>query len=89
VSAPRGATGAPSDPGELERRLDYRFKDRLLLREALTHGSASGPGRGRRRTNERLEFLGDRVVGLAVAELLIRRYPTSPKVLSRRGSPGS
>jgi ribonuclease-3 len=79
VSAPRGATGAPSDPGELERRLDYRFKDRLLLREALTHGSASGPGRGRRRTNERLEFLGDRVVGLAVAELLIRRYPDEPE----------
>jgi ribonuclease-3 len=79
VSAPRAAIGAPPDPRELEGRLGYRFKDRRLLREALTHGSAIGPGRGRRRTNERLEFLGDRVVGLAVAELLISRYPQEPE----------
>jgi len=67
------------DPRALEGRLGYRFKDRGLLREALTHGSATGPGRRRRRTNERLEFLGDRVVGLAVAELLFRRYPDEPE----------
>jgi ribonuclease-3 len=62
---------------EVEQRLGHRFRDRGLLREALTHGSMTG--RGRRRTNERLEFLGDRVVGLAVAELLIRRYPHEPE----------
>ena len=45
------------------------------MREALTHGSATRLRGKRRRTNERLEFLGDRVVGLAVADLLIRRYP--------------
>jgi len=67
------------DPRELEGRLGYRFQERRLLREALTHGSATGPGRRRRRTNERLEFLGDRVVGLAVAELLFRRYPDEPE----------
>jgi ribonuclease-3 len=79
VSAPRGSAGAPPDRGELEGRLGYRFQNRRLLREALTHGSAIGPGRGRQRTNERLEFLGDRVVGLAVAELLIRRYTHEPE----------
>jgi ribonuclease III len=63
------------DLRELERRLGYQFKERHLLREALTHGSATRSRRKPRRTNERLEFLGDRVVGLAVAELLIRRYP--------------
>ena len=69
----------PPDPRELERRLGYAFKERRLLREALTHGSATRLGRKPRRANERLEFLGDRVVGLAVAELLIRRYPDEPE----------
>jgi ribonuclease III len=77
VTAPPGSAIRPPDLRELERRLGYRFKDRRLLREALTHGSSAA--RGRRRTNERLEFLGDRVVGLAVAELLIRRYPDEPE----------
>jgi len=67
------------DLRELEERLGYHFRDRGLLREALTHSSATKAGRRRRRTNERLEFLGDRVVGLAVAELLIRRYPDEPE----------
>jgi ribonuclease III len=79
VSAARGAAGAAPDPRELERRLGYQFKDRGLLREALTHGSATRWRGKPRRTNERLEFLGDRVVGLAVAELLIRRYPDEPE----------
>jgi ribonuclease III len=79
VNAPGGPAVRPPDPRELEGRLGYRFKDRRLLREALTHGSATAPGRRRRRTNERLEFLGDRVVGLAVAELLFRRYPDEPE----------
>ena len=69
----------PPDLRELEERLGYKFEERHLLREALTHGSAIGSGRKRRRTNERLEFLGDRVVGVAVAELLIRRYPDEPE----------
>jgi ribonuclease III len=79
VSASRGAAGGPPDPRQLERRLGYPFQDRDLLREALTHGSATRARRRPRRTNERLEFLGDRVVGLAVAELLIRRYPDEPE----------
>ena len=68
-----------ADLRELELRLGHQFQDQGLLREALTHGSATALKRQRRRTNERLEFLGDRVVGLAVAELLIRRYPDEPE----------
>jgi ribonuclease-3 len=50
-----------------EDRLGYRFRDRALLVRALTHGSFAGP---QRPSNERLEFLGDRVLGLAIAEAL-------------------
>lgn len=71
---------APSPPAGLqadsiEQRIGYRFQDRRLLDEALTHSSSGRLRRRARRTNERLEFLGDRVLGLAVAELLIHRYP--------------
>lgn len=73
----------------LEDRLGHRFADADLLRDALTHPSLAA-GAGRRRAHgaspyERLEFLGDRVVGLAVAEMLWRRFPDEPEGdLSRR-----
>ena len=62
--------------GPLEARIGYRFRDPALLREALTHRSAPG-GRARRGagSNERLEFIGDRVLGLAIAEWLFERFP--------------
>ncbi len=53
-------------------RIDYRFKDIHLLEEALTHSSATPSGRLH---NERLEFLGDRVLGLVIADELLRRQP--------------
>lgn len=56
-------------PQALLRRLDYRFADPTLLDSALTHRSAGGSN------NERLEFLGDAVLGLVIAEALYRRYP--------------
>lgn len=62
----------------LESRLGHTFAQRSLLREALTHRSVLGRGRAQgrgRRTYERLEFLGDRVLGLIVAELLCERFP--------------
>lgn len=63
----------------LEGRLGHRFADRALLAEALTHASLGG------RTNERLEFLGDRVLGLLAAEVLLARYPDANEgVLARR-----
>ncbi len=77
---PRSATERPGDLAELEAVIAYRFADRLVLDEALTHASALVVGRRRgpsrsRRSYERLEFLGDRVLGLAVAHLLIEVYP--------------
>ncbi len=61
---------------ELEGRLGYAFKDRALLKKALTHASVRQAS-AKRRDNERLEFLGDRVLGLAVAELLSELYPAA------------
>jgi ribonuclease-3 len=58
---------------ELEQRIGYAFKDRALLREALTHGSVH-EGKKRRRDYDRLEFLGDRVLGLCVAERLLSQH---------------
>lgn len=58
---------------ELEQRIGYAFKDRALLREALTHGSAID-GKKRQRSYDRLEFLGDRVLGLIVAERLLDEH---------------
>ena len=58
----------------LERRLGRSFNDRELLERALTHASV-GEGARRVRDNERLEFLGDRVLGLLAAERLTELYP--------------
>lgn len=58
----------------LERRFGHRFADPSLLKRALTHSSLSA-GDSPPRDLERLEFLGDRVLGLLTAEELWRRYP--------------
>lgn len=60
----------------LEERLGHRFADRALLERALTHASY-GDGRGGVRNNERLEFLGDRVLGLIVARRLFETFDTA------------
>ena len=71
---------APTDAERIalaEELLGYRFTRKELLREALTHRSAS-TGRARLRghgSNERLEFIGDRVLGLLIAEWLAERFP--------------
>jgi ribonuclease-3 len=63
---------------ELQQRIGYRFKDRGLLEHALTHRSrAAEDVSGGVYDNESLEFLGDAVLGLVVAEALFRRYPDS------------
>ncbi|MBI1384537.1 MAG: ribonuclease III [Rhizobiales bacterium] len=59
---------------QIAERLGYRFRDERLLQRALTHASARS-GSSTETDNERLEFLGDRVLGLAVAELLMARFP--------------
>lgn len=69
-----GGTGDPErDVAGLEKMLGHRFGRPELLEEALTHPSTLG-GRGRARNYERLEFVGDRVLGLVLAELLFDRY---------------
>lgn len=57
-----------------ERSLGHTFKDRGLLTRALTHASASSSV-----SNERLEFLGDRVLGLVIAEKLYAMFPDDPE----------
>ncbi len=54
----------------LEENLGYKFKDRALLDEALTHKSCKKPY-----NNERLEFLGDAVLDLVVGEYLFKKFP--------------
>ena len=73
----------PPDLRDLEARLGYAFTDRSLLVHALTHvGAAGGLRLG---SYQRLEFLGDRVLGLAVAALLYRTFPGAVEgELSRR-----
>jgi len=58
---------------QLEARLGHRFSDRALLARALTHRSAGADH------NERLEFLGDGLLGCATAQALYRRFPDLPE----------
>ena len=77
-----------SETGPLQRALGYSFTDQSLLATALTHPSATAGGSGGHsggHTYERLEFLGDRVLGLAVADMLDAHLPNAPEgELSRR-----
>jgi ribonuclease III len=58
------------------RRLGHAFREPMLLVEALTHPSVSGQKRRvAKHGYERLEFLGDRVLGLVIAEWLLERFP--------------
>lgn len=73
------------DLNDLEALIGHEFADRLLLNLALTHVSAVGPEKTRFESYQRLEYLGDRVLGLAVAEMLYTAYPQSDEGdLSRR-----
>ena len=88
-AVPAEANGQPA-PAALEAKLDYRFARPALLAQALTHSSlrheqqmAAGEDgktadgeREQTRDNERLEFLGDAIVGMLVAESLYRRFPS-------------
>ena len=68
----------------LEKRLGYRFRDKKLLARALTHASARSDRSGVA-DNERMEFLGDRVLGLTVAAMLYETFPNATEgELARR-----
>ena len=64
----------------LEARIGYTFHDRRLLQNALMHSSYANENRARGCTsNERLEFLGDSVLGMVTATRLYRLYPDMPE----------
>jgi len=67
----------------LETTIGYKFKDRDLLERSLTHISATGGNRGN--SYQRLEFLGDHVLGLIISDMLFRSFPKADEgELSRR-----
>ena len=69
----------------LEERIGYRFKDGALLDCALTHISALKGSRNRAGSYQRLEFLGDHVLGLVISDVLFRAFPKADEgELSRR-----
>ncbi len=84
MKRPAVFAGEASAVTALQDRLGYQFRNPALLHEALTHRSAAHQNAGGRRrpqkargmgSNERLEFIGDRVLGLLMAEWLLERYP--------------
>src|SRR5918911_1143128 len=75
----------PADIGALEARIGHAFRDRGLLENALTHMSAAKGVQAR--SYQRMEFLGDRVLGLAVSDMLYAAFlKGSEGALSRRFS---
>lgn len=75
------------ETADLERRIEHTFQDKALLDLALTHRSATidSAVKAPELTNERLEFLGDRVLGLCIAELLYSHFSDEPEgSLARR-----
>ncbi|MDR0838696.1 MAG: ribonuclease III [Oscillospiraceae bacterium] len=63
---------------KLEQKIGYAFRDKSLLRTALTHSSYANERHGVE-CNERLEFLGDSILGFAVAEYLYKNNPDMPE----------
>ena len=87
--AARNSLGTLADRDQLTgSSIGHDFADPGLLREALTHRSAVPRNHGRApsiRSNERLEFVGDRVLGLVMVEWLVELFPDEPEgLLARR-----
>src|SRR6478752_1650927 len=61
-----------SELADLEEKLGYHFKNKDLLKQALTHASTEVT---LHQSYERLEFLGDRILGLTVADMLYKSFP--------------
>ncbi len=85
-SSNRGQLGKNADLTKLEQKLNYQFKDKSLLIAALTHASSIAQtnkskslAKTNEEDNERLEFLGDRVLGLSISAVLLKLYPESPE----------
>ena len=64
---------------QLQAGLGYTFRDEKLLENALSHSSYANERRDGRSSNERLEFLGDSILGFVVADYLYGLYPDKPE----------
>ena len=64
---------------ELEKQIGYNFKTRELLHRALSHSSYANENRNVHESNERLEFLGDSVLSVIVAEYLFKKFKNLPE----------
>ncbi len=64
---------------ELEDKLEYHFKKPEYLKTALTHSSFANESKIAGGSNERLEFLGDSILGVVVADYLFRNFPDLPE----------
>ena len=60
---------------KLEKKINYKFKNIALLEEALTHSSYKINNTQKKKNYERLEFLGDRVLGLVLSEFFFKSFP--------------
>ncbi|HTS39657.1 MAG TPA: ribonuclease III [Xanthobacteraceae bacterium] len=80
----RKSRRADAASGTLEAAIGYQFHDAALLNNALTHVSAIAGG-NRAASYQRLEFLGDHVLGLVISDMLFRAFPKADEgELSRR-----
>jgi len=81
----KGVKGHRENLNELAAKLGHAFNDFSLLETAVTHSSISSEQGSRLYSNERLEFLGDRVLGLVIAEVLLEKFPKEEEgALARR-----
>ena len=64
---------------KLEMKIEYTFKNKALLTEALTHSSWANEQQGNVAYNERMEFLGDAVLSFVSAQYLFEKYPDMPE----------
>ncbi|MDD6828130.1 MAG: ribonuclease III [Oscillospiraceae bacterium] len=64
---------------ELEEKIHYQFKDKKILTEALSHSSYANENKRNRRSNERLEFLGDSVLSIVVSQYLFEHFSHLPE----------
>ncbi len=64
---------------ELEKKIGYSFKNKKLIKIALTHSSFANESGGRFQSYERLEFLGDSVLGLVTSNYIFKTFPNLPE----------
>ena len=63
----------------LEEKIGYNFKDKKYLSVALTHSSFANEKKGKVKSNERLEFLGDAVLSIVVSDYIFKKLPDLPE----------